>query len=64
MLRCSKLVIELMSQWDVFILHSQAIHPGYGFLSENKTFAELCKSEGVEFVGPPASAIEKMGAKR
>lgn len=42
----------------------QAIHPGYGFLSENKGFAELCKSEGVEFVGPPSSAIEKMGAKR
>ena len=42
----------------------KAIHPGYGFLSENKIFAELCKSEGVEFVGPPPSAIEKMGAKR
>lgn len=45
-------------------LISQAIHPGYGFLSENKNFAELCKSKGVEFIGPPASAIEKMGAKR
>lgn len=42
----------------------QAIHPGYGFLSENKKFAELCKSKGIEFIGPPASAIEKMGAKR
>lgn len=42
----------------------QAIHPGYGFLSENKHFAELCKTEGVEFVGPPPSAIEKMGIKR
>ena len=42
----------------------QAIHPGYGFLSENKWFAELCQSEGVEFIGPPASAIEKMGIKR
>ena len=43
---------------------AQAIHPGYGFLSENKHFAELCTSEGVEFVGPPPSAIEKMGIKR
>ncbi len=42
----------------------QAIHPGYGFLSENKEFAELCQREGVEFVGPSPSAIEKMGAKR
>ncbi|XP_064393739.1 methylcrotonoyl-CoA carboxylase subunit alpha, mitochondrial-like [Halichondria panicea] len=43
---------------------AQAIHPGYGFLSENKHFAELCTNEGVEFVGPPPSAIEKMGVKR
>lgn len=42
----------------------QAVHPGYGFLSENKKFAELCGSKGIEFIGPPASAIEKMGAKR
>lgn len=43
---------------------AQAIHPGYGFLSENKHFAQLCTTEGVEFVGPPPSAIEKMGIKR
>ncbi|CAI8019506.1 Methylcrotonoyl-CoA carboxylase subunit alpha, mitochondrial, partial [Geodia barretti] len=43
---------------------AQAIHPGYGFLSENRDFADLCQSEGVEFIGPPASAIEKMGIKR
>ena len=43
---------------------AQAIHPGYGFLSENKGFAQLCQSHGVEFVGPPPSAIEKMGIKR
>ena len=52
---------------DVRLFHnclSQAIHPGYGFLSENKSFAELCKIEGVEFVGPPPYAIEKMGIKR
>ena len=44
--------------------HAQAIHPGYGFLSENKSFAELCQKEGVEFIGPPPFAIEKMGIKR
>jgi 3-methylcrotonyl-CoA carboxylase alpha subunit len=43
---------------------SQGIHPGYGFLSENKNFANLCSSSGFEFIGPPASAIEKMGIKR
>ncbi len=36
---------------------AQAIHPGYGFLSENVEFADLCAKEGVIFVGPPASAI-------
>ena len=43
---------------------AQAIHPGYGFLSENKNFSGLCAKEGVEFIGPPASAIEQMGIKR
>ncbi len=43
---------------------AQAIHPGYGFLSENRHFAELCTREGVEFVGPPPTAIEQMGIKR
>ena len=42
----------------------QAIHPGYGFLSENTEFAELCEKEGVVFIGPPASAIRDMGIKR
>ncbi|PRD27529.1 UNVERIFIED_CONTAM: Mccc1 [Trichonephila clavipes] len=42
---------------------AQAIHPGYGFLSENAEFAELCHKEGVEFIGPPASAIRDMGIK-
>lgn len=41
----------------------QAIHPGYGFLSENVEFAELCQREGVIFIGPPASAIRDMGIK-
>lgn len=41
----------------------QAIHPGYGFLSENVEFANLCEKEGVIFMGPPASAIRDMGIK-
>uniref|UniRef100_A0A182QJ41 Methylcrotonoyl-CoA carboxylase subunit alpha, mitochondrial n=1 Tax=Anopheles farauti TaxID=69004 RepID=A0A182QJ41_9DIPT len=41
----------------------QAIHPGYGFLSENVEFAELCQQEDVTFIGPPASAIRDMGIK-
>ncbi|XP_003491471.1 methylcrotonoyl-CoA carboxylase subunit alpha, mitochondrial isoform X1 [Bombus impatiens] len=42
---------------------SQAIHPGYGFLSENAEFAELCQKENIVFVGPPADAIKNMGIK-
>lgn len=41
----------------------QAIHPGYGFLSENVEFGDLCASEGIIFVGPPSSAIRDMGIK-
>lgn len=41
----------------------QAIHPGYGFLSENVEFAEECQKEGIIFIGPPASAIRDMGIK-
>lgn len=40
---------------------AQAVHPGYGFLSENTTFAGLCEDNGIAFVGPPASAIAAMG---
>ncbi|WP_430448026.1 biotin carboxylase N-terminal domain-containing protein [Rhodophyticola sp.] len=42
---------------------AEAVHPGYGFLSENRKFAEALEAEGVAFVGPPATAIEQMGDK-
>jgi 3-methylcrotonyl-CoA carboxylase alpha subunit len=42
---------------------AQAIHPGYGFLSENPEFAEACATTGVVFIGPPVAAIRAMGDK-
>ena len=42
---------------------AEAVHPGYGFLSENKHFAEALDKAGVSFIGPPAGAIEAMGDK-
>ena len=43
---------------------AQAVHPGYGFLSENEHFAKACAANDVTFIGPPASAIHDMGSKR
>src|SRR5579864_2886112 len=42
---------------------ADAIHPGYGFLSENARFAQACASAGVKFIGPAAAAMEMMGSK-
>ncbi|MDM7943289.1 MAG: acetyl/propionyl/methylcrotonyl-CoA carboxylase subunit alpha [Hydrogenophaga sp.] len=55
-------------QWERIIdaaraTGAQAIHPGYGFLSENDAFANACASAGIAFIGPPASAILAMGLK-
>jgi len=46
------------------ITNSQAIHPGYGFLSENDRFAEVCKLSGIKFIGPPPDVTRMMGLKQ
>ncbi|KAI0376113.1 carbamoyl-phosphate synthase L chain, ATP binding domain-containing protein [Hypomontagnella monticulosa] len=51
-------IVKLAKQHGI-----QALHPGYGFLSENSAFAERCEQEGIVFVGPPAQAMADMGDK-
>ena len=51
-------IIEVAKQ-----LHVDAIHPGYGFLSENAGFAELCEQNNITFIGPRSKAIKMMGSK-
>lgn len=45
------------------ITNADAIHPGYGFLSENAKFSEICREYGIKFIGPPPEAINAMGDK-
>src|SRR3954462_8398110 len=45
------------------IANVQAIHPGYGFLSENAHFAEICRACNIEFIGPPQEAMQRLGNK-
>ena len=61
--RCSPAGTSI-SETLVSVCFVQAIHPGYGFLSESADFAQLCEAEGLKFIGPPASAIRDMGDKR
>ena len=46
------------------ITNVNAIHPGYGFLSENADFAEVCEMSGIRFIGPKPSVIRLMGSKQ
>jgi acetyl-CoA carboxylase, biotin carboxylase subunit len=46
------------------ITNAEAIHPGYGFLSENDKFAEVCKMSGIKFIGPPPDVTRMMGLKQ
>jgi len=54
----SQTIIEIAKK-----CHADAIHPGYGFLSENAEFAKLCEENNFIFIGPCASSIQAMGSK-
>lgn len=54
----SKKIIEIAKESGC-----EALHPGFGFLSENADFAEECHRNDVKFIGPPSSAIVQMGSK-
>ncbi len=58
----SYIVIDRVME-AIRVTGAQAVHPGYGFLSENMKFAEALEAEGVVFIGPPSPAIEAMGDK-
>jgi acetyl-CoA carboxylase biotin carboxylase subunit len=55
---CGDLILDIALQSG-----ADAIHPGYGFLSENADFAEACVARGIIFIGPPASAMRMLGSK-
>ncbi|MBV9708214.1 MAG: 3-methylcrotonyl-CoA carboxylase, partial [Chloroflexi bacterium] len=55
---CIEKIIDVAKQSG-----AEAIHPGYGFLSENVAFVEACEDAGVTFIGPPARAMRLMGSK-
>src|SRR6516162_8082103 len=46
------------------ITNAEAVHPGYGFLSENADFAEVCETSGLKFIGPTPAVIRRMGLKQ
>jgi acetyl-CoA carboxylase biotin carboxylase subunit len=46
------------------ITNADAVHPGYGFLSENADFAEVCETSGLRFIGPPPEILRRMGLKQ
>ena len=60
-------VSTYLNQEAIFAIVNQcgadAIHPGYGFLSENATFAENCAQRGIKFIGPSPEAMRLMGSK-
>src|ERR671936_627491 len=56
-------VIRACRDLGIEVANVQAIHPGYGFLSENPHFAEVCRACKIEFIGPPQEAMRLLGNK-